>query len=468
MKILLSFLLTILFIDSAYSQPWNYDFGSDTGTYSISNSASTTFLPFAPAGTSRVRVSNGAGGFFTLQYEPFFGTSSHLRISASTTTSVNKFSVYDYTAGKSFTLRFSIRLGAFDGSSTGATSGTWYLFVGDGLIYSDNNIFAGAQVFTGMRLTFGSGTITTSVRTGGSWGTSGLSGIPFTQGTNYVVEIYGNNTTGSLNYDYFGTQSVAANTWDLWIDGVQYGDDIGKALLPNDANIDSWMFYGESSSGNVANIFLDDIDYHNDIASFPLPVELGSFMASASGRSAMLNWNTLSEINNAGFEVQKSFKKSIDSDFSGWEKAGYVSGNGTINYAVDYSFVDKDLSKGIYKYRIKQIDFNGNFEYFYPSFGSELSIVPPVNFELKQNYPNPSNPKSKIDFSMPFDGNISVKVYDVSGKEVAFLAEGFRTADYYTVDFDGSNLASGIYFYRFIGESNEHKFTKTLKMVLVK
>jgi hypothetical protein len=466
MKILLSLLLAFLFIDSAYSQPWNYNFGTSTGTYNTTNS-SETFLPTPPSGIARVRRGN-QGGSFNLQTTAFFGFQSVLRIVAPTGGSVNKFSVYNYSAGKSFTLKFSMRLGASDGSSNGATSGIWTLFIGDGAMYSDNNNFAGAQVFTGLRLTFSSDSILTTVRNGSNWVTTGITGTPFSQGTNYVVDIYGNNTTGTLNYDYFGPRSVAAGTWDLWVEGVLCGDDLGKAELPGNVNIDSWMFYGESSAGNVANIFLDDFYYQNDIASFPLPVELGSFMASASGRSAMLNWNTLSEINNAGFEVQRSMKKNAVEDFSAWEKAGYVTGNGTVNFPVDYNFEDKNLSKGIYKYRIKQIDFNGNFEYFYPQFGSELSIIPPVSFELKQNYPNPSNPRSKIDFSMPFDGNISVKVYDVSGKEVASLADGYKTADYYTLDFDGSNLASGIYFYRVIAEGEDQKFIKTLKMVLVK
>lgn len=463
MKILLSLLLAFLFIDSAYSQPWNYNFGTSTGTWTTG--ASTSFLPSAPSGTSRVRVGTG-GGLFTLQNENFFGTGSHLSISAPTGTSVNKFSVYDYSAGKSFTLKFSMRLGASDGSSSGAASGIWTLFIGDGASFSDNTDFTGSQVFFAMQLTFGAGgLISTEYRSGSSWITAST---PFAQGINYEVEIYGNNSIGTLNYDYSGPNSVASNRWDVWIDGVLVWNDILKGQMANDVNIDSWMFNGKSSSSNVANIFLDDFYYHNDVASFPLPVELGSFMASASGRSAMLNWSTLSEINNAGFEVQKCIKKNAGEDFSAWEKAGYVTGNGTVNFPVDYNFEDKNLSKGIYKYRIKQIDFNGNFEYFYPQFGSELLIIPPVSFELKQNYPNPSNPRSKIDFSMPFDGNFSVKVYDVSGKEVASLADGYKTADYYTLDFDGSNLASGIYFYRVIAEGEGQKFIKTLKMVLVK
>jgi len=461
MKIFLSLLLAILFIDSAYSQPWNYNFGSSTGTWN--SGISTTFLPSAPSGNTRVRV-GGGGGSFNMEEIISFGTNSYLRITAPSGGSVNKFSIYDYSAGKSFTIRFLVRFGGSGGDPLNVTTGDWYFFTGDGTQFSGNNTFVGTECFTGMRFQFGNGTITTIVDSAGTW--NSLSDEPFIQGVSHLVEIYGNNTTGTIFYEYLGTKSVAPNTWDLYVDGVSYGNDLYKVLIANNVNIDSWMFFGANNTS--ANIFLDDFYYHNDIASFPLPVELGSFMASASGRSAMLNWSTLSEINNAGFEVQKCIKKNAGEDFSAWEKAGYVTGNGTVNFPVDYNFEDKNLSKGIYKYRIKQIDFNGNFEYFYPQFGSELSIIPPVSFELKQNYPNPSNPRSKIDFSMPFDGNVSVKVYDVSGKEVASLADGYKTADYYTLDFDGSNLASGIYFYRVIAEGDDQKFIKTLKMVLVK
>ncbi len=89
-------------------------------------------------------------------------------------------------------------------------------------------------------------------------------------------------------------------------------------------------------------------------------------------------------------------------------------------------------------------------------------------FSVSQNYPNPGNPKTKIDFQMPFDGRISIRVYDMLGKEAAVLIDGNKTADYYTVEFDASNLASGVYFYRIIAEGEGEKFVNTKKMLIVK
>ncbi|MEO8512043.1 MAG: T9SS type A sorting domain-containing protein [Ignavibacteria bacterium] len=87
---------------------------------------------------------------------------------------------------------------------------------------------------------------------------------------------------------------------------------------------------------------------------------------------------------------------------------------------------------------------------------------------MSQNYPNPSNPKSKIDYEIPFDGNVSIKVYDILGKEIITLVNEFKTADFYSVEFDGSNLASGMYFYRITANGGGKIFSKTLKMILVK
>lgn len=131
-----------------------------------------------------------------------------------------------------------MRLGASDGSATGASFGTWYFFAGDGDIFSNSTGFAGAQVFTGIQWVFGtSGTITTNVRVGANW--TGITGTPFSQGVTYTVDIYGNNSTAIANYTYGTAQSVAANTMDIWINGTLVADDIGKAQLGNDVNIDS-------------------------------------------------------------------------------------------------------------------------------------------------------------------------------------------------------------------------------------
>lgn len=97
------------FVGEVWGQPWTYNFGTETGTYNTNNSASTTFLPTPESngGTARVKISNGQGGAFILSNPgvDIGGSGSQLQISAPTGTSVNKFSIYDYSAGKSFTLR---------------------------------------------------------------------------------------------------------------------------------------------------------------------------------------------------------------------------------------------------------------------------------------------------------------------------------------------------------------------------
>ena len=292
------------------AQPWNYNFGTTIGTYNTNNSSSTTFLPQPPTGggEDRVRVSNGQGGSFNLENQIIiFGSNSYLRIVASSGSSVTKFSIYDYSASTSFTLRFRIRFGASDGSATGATSGTWYLFVGDGNIYSNDQSFISSQVYTGIRWAFGtSGNVTTKYRSGGSWISTGISGNPFTQGVTYIVDIYGNNSVSTANYTYGTSQSIASNTFDLWVDGVLIGNDLSKSALNDAVNIDSYMFYGVSSTSNVANIFLDDIVYTNTIAANPLPVELSAFSAAIISKGVKLNWRTETEVNNYGFEILRS------------------------------------------------------------------------------------------------------------------------------------------------------------------
>ncbi|NOS85877.1 MAG: T9SS type A sorting domain-containing protein [Ignavibacteria bacterium] len=459
-------LLLIINLQKTSSQPWHYDFGTGTGSYSTASGVSYAFLPSPPTDSIRIRMGSAGGSFNLENQEIPFGTGSYLRIVAPTSTSVNKFSVYKYSPGKSFTIRFKVRLGSSNGSNTAGT-GNFYFFAGLGGCFYDNAQFNGAQIFTGLRFVFGSsGAITTSFRSGSSWLTSGITGTPFQQAQDFIVEIYGNNTAGTLTYVYGTTQNVAANKWDLWVNGILVGDDLAKALLSNDANIDSWMFYGENSTGNAANIFLDEFDYHNDLAGTPLPVTMGSFNLYGNDRSAALSWSTTSELNNSGFEIERSNISGTTTD--GWLKIAFVKGNGTTTEPKNYSYNDNNLKAGSYKYRLKQTDYNGNFEYFTPANAEYVTIVKPNEFSLSQNYPNPSNPVCKIDYQLPFAGIVNITVFDVTGKAVKELVNGFQAADYYSVTFDGSGLASGIYFYRINGSSENLVFTKTMKMVLVK
>jgi hypothetical protein len=191
----------------------------------------------------------------------------------------------------------------------------------------------------------------------------------------------------------------------------------------------------------------------------PLPVELTSFVATTTGNDVDLSWSTSSEINNSEFEIERSAAEGE------WAKVGAVAGNGTTIGPNSYSYSDKGLATGIYSYRLKQIDFNGNFEYF--ELENEINVGAPQDYKLSQNYPNPFNPTTKIEYSLPNDGFALLTVFDNSGREVSRLVNEFKTSGYYTVSFDGSSLASGSYFYRLEVKGNT-EFTQVKKMILVK
>jgi hypothetical protein len=143
-----------------------------------------------------------------------------------------------------------------------------------------------------------------------------------------------------------------------------------------------------------------------------------------------------------------------------------VPGRGTTNERKTYTYQDSKLKNGKYQYRLKQIDFNGNYEFFQMS--GDIAVLAPAVFDMSQNYPNPSNPRSRIEYQIPVSGKVTIKLFDVLGREVSTILNEKKEAGYYIAEFDGTNIASGIYFYRINAEGDGHTYIKTMKMVLVK
>jgi hypothetical protein len=190
-----------------------------------------------------------------------------------------------------------------------------------------------------------------------------------------------------------------------------------------------------------------------------VPVELTSFTAEANGNSVELNWTTSSELNNHGFEIQR--KTSIEQD---WVLIGFKEGNSTTTEMQSYYFQDdaSHLQKGMVSYRLKQVDFGGNYSF---SEVVDVEINPvPFQFELYQNYPNPFNPSTEIKFGLPVSSNVSLRVFNSLGEEVALLVNEYLGAGTYTYQFDASVLPSGIYFYTL--QTGEQLISK--KMTLIK
>ena len=186
-----------------------------------------------------------------------------------------------------------------------------------------------------------------------------------------------------------------------------------------------------------------------------IPVELVSFTADVNGSNILLNWSTATEINNSGFSVER---KSVNAD---WTTIGFVAGSGTTTESRKYSYSDNSVSSGSYSYRLKQIDYDGTFEY---SNTIEVVTNIPVHYDLDQNYPNPFNPTTTINYSLPEANFVTLAVYNSLGEKVSTLVNQVVEAGNHTLEFNAENLSSGIYFVRMEAGS----FISTKKITLMK
>jgi len=248
------------------------------------------------------------------------------------------------------------------------------------------------------------------------------------------------------------------------------------ATKPNGANADNvlgqpdFVTTGGVTSANGLNypstVFIDNANNHiwipdtyshrilrYDVA--PLPVELTSFTVSAQDQNVLLNWITASELNNNGFEVQRSF---LNSEFV---TVAFVKGAGTSSLQQEYSFTDQNLSNGKYSYRLKQIDFDGTFEY---SAEVEVNVVSLDNYSLINNYPNPFNPSTKIGYYLKDRTNVRIVIMNALGEEIAVLANETQEQGFHEVEFNAVDFSSGIYFYSL----QTSQYNETKKMILMK
>jgi len=198
-----------------------------------------------------------------------------------------------------------------------------------------------------------------------------------------------------------------------------------------------------------------------------LPIQLSYFTGTPTPdwRCVRLNWRTLSEINNYGFYVQRSSDRvnfvTLPNSF--------VPGYGTTNEPHNYTYLDCDVTRGVWYYRLKQIDLDGTI-YYTDAIRVELNVTTSVNesapkiFELQQNYPNPFNPETRIRFSVETTGKATLRVYNLIGQEVATLFDAVAQAGrYYDVKFSGAKLTSGVYFYKL--ENGKNSALKKLMLV---
>ncbi len=266
-------------------------------------------------------------------------------------------------------------------------------------------------------------------------------------GTNLSALYYSTSTDGGTSWSANERLSGYFDPHVGWPQQNKMGDYFDMVSDNNGANL-AWAatFNGEQ------DVYYSYITPDNNV-----PVELSSFSYSILGSEVILDWSTATELNNHGFEIQRSLDKK------NWATLGFIEGKGTISEPHQYSFSDNisDLSALKLYYKLKQIDFNGSFEY---SDILEVEVAP-TSFALEQNYPNPFNPSTVINYQLPVAGNVTLKIFNVLGKEVATLINQFKeTGNHSTFYIVNSTLPSGIYYYQL--KAGDYVATK--KMVLMK
>ncbi|MBN1464531.1 T9SS type A sorting domain-containing protein, partial [candidate division KSB1 bacterium] len=252
--------------------------------------------------------------------------------------------------------------------------------------------------------------------------------------------------------------SKAAATYEL-----THGTRVRLYAVSTDA--DKYAFSGWSGDIETSENPLDVTVESNMtvIANFEdtTPVELASFVVqyapNSVSRALLLKWQTASETNNLGFDVERS----IGND-SNWKKIGFLEGHGTTTEAKFYEFIDEEATtEGVYFYRLKQNDTNGAFEY---SGTVQFSVSAPSEYGLAQNYPNPFNPSTQIVFQLKEDVQVNLSVYDLLGRQVATVVDQQMKAGTHKVTFDAADLSAGLYFYSLRAGS----FHEMKKMTLIR
>lgn len=301
-----------------------------------------------------------------------------------------------------------------------------------------------------------------------TWYGSGLpSGITVRY---YSGRTHPNATTGFNSNGYWViTQTGGTSfTYDitLYYEEADLGDITESRIKVAKYDSGNWLTYAGTLNTTNNTILIPGLSSFSDFtltdSDNPLPVELVNFNAKAKNRNALLSWETKTEVDNSGFEVERLDKEGD------WKKVTFIEGHGTSNSTKYYSFEDTKLSAGKHSYRLKQIDNDGTTSY---SDVVEVTIDVPKEFALSQNYPNPFNPSTKVDYQLAADSRVTIELFSITGERVAVLVNQEQEAGYYTMMIDSytNRMASGIYIYRMIATDAAGKnFVATKKLSLLK
>ncbi|KAF0217542.1 MAG: hypothetical protein FD178_586, partial [Ignavibacteria bacterium] len=284
----------------------------------------------------------------------------------------------------------------------------------------------------------------------------------FTDGNAHVFSARASSSGGAIRVDGIDGGTSSANILSSNSGALQIGVRSDGTYLFN-GDIAEVILYNTNLSTSDRSTVEHYLATRYGIASGAMPVELTSFTASAADGKVLLNWQTATEVNNYGFDVECAIVETLHATSLRWQKIGFVQGHGNSNSPKSYTFEDVNPFSGKVEYRLKQMDFDGKYEY---SNVVEVKIDAPAQFILAQNYPNPFNPSTTINYQLSTSSHVTLKVYDVLGNEVATIVDEYKQAGTYNSSFNTlhSSLASGAYLYQLKAGG----FVHTKKFLLMK
>lgn len=454
MKKLLTTLSLLVFTVICVAQTtWTLDFGTNTGTFVISaNGAIESTVSQSPnldipspspssipAQVVRFRMSSPSSGKFELANTgATIGSAARLKITAPTSTSSNKFSVYNIpSTSKVMSLSYKIRFDAGTNGeqifSIGNNDGGAFYSNGSGMV---DGGFASMQWNLGATKHSFSFFLNTTSNNSTTSISEALNPViaGFTPNSEHTIEVYGNNTTLAKIYSKNSANyHIGAGKWQVWVDGTQLFSatgvtDFGAGVLGASLNLNAFAFNSKSSTTNAVT-FLDDFVYSDFLPEAVMPISLASFVAQKQAASVLLKWNTASELNNAYFEVQRS------TDGIQFKNIAKINGAGNSEHLLHYYFTDDNPVNGLNYYRLNQIDFDG-----------KATLTDPVSVNMgfgnltMEIYSAPNSSNINIGITADHTSEAQLTIYNIGGKKVLEQAVSLnKGANHLSLNMSDSN-----------------------------
>jgi len=444
---------SIQFTDASYkATSWSWDFGDGNNSTDQNPTHS-----YATAGkfTVTLTINSGADSEVKTDYIhvlPYGGTPYELTDGGNFETSLNDFAS-ENLSGTAFELGNSSVTGK---NGTHSGSNAWVTgLTGNYVDNSISNLYSPAYNFTtpgtytvrfwsrfdaetnwdGFRVEY-------SLDKGDNWSIVGIAGANW-----YNYANSSQTTSFPINEPYFTGNN---SSW------TEYYTDISS--LAGNSNVSFRFVFKSDVTITDPGVAIDDFEIEGPPNS-PLPVELVSFTGNFVDDKVVLIWQTKTEVDNYGFDIERSSQNNE------WAKIGFVEGHGNSNSPKYYSYSDGELN-GLskVKYRLKQIDTDGSFAY-----SDEIEVdITPVSFVVEQNYPNPFNLSTTIKYSLPVQSKVVIKIYNSLGELMERIIDELQEPGIYKLVWDASGLSSGVYFYSIVaGEENSGRTYKEVKKMLL-